>query len=86
MPDLALPVVVVRDQAAAAGALVCNAPAALARRVDLPTGASAMRSQGLPAARYTADPGSISHGGAGGFMIMPTSCGSTPISRFHVCQ
>ena len=35
MPDLALPVVVVRDQAAAAGALVRNAAIALAGPVDL---------------------------------------------------
>ena len=40
VPDLALPVVVVRDQAAAAGPLVRDAPAALARRVDLPRGAT----------------------------------------------
>ena len=45
MPDLALPVVVVRDQAAAAGPLVRDAPAALARRVDLPRGATVTRGQ-----------------------------------------
>ena len=35
MPDLALPVVVLRDEAGAAGALVCNASLSLTGLVDL---------------------------------------------------